>query len=131
MHSFDLRHRGFKHWVDFRLTNEAELGNTLPDKNGAYVIRDRCDFGRYLKTSDIVCIGHAPKQSLKNRISLYFKGYKNQRTNKKIHDWLLRFNTFQISWIEVDNAEKCEEIERELLNAYQEDHGELPPFNAQ
>lgn len=92
------------------------------------MIRDRYDFGRYLKTSDIVYIGCAPRQFMKKRILLYFKGDKSQKTNKRINNWLHRFDTFQISWIEAD-PDKCVEKERELLSLYKEDHGELPPFN--
>lgn len=135
MLSFDLRSLGFLEWHDFNLTSINKLQRDLPDKSGIYVIRDRREFGRFIKTSDIVYIGSA-KDTLKGRVRKYFSSDKTRLTNVRIISWLKRYDSFQISWIVLENQanenqleEQCRSYERSLLLQYEQDHGELPPFN--
>ena len=135
MLSYDLRALGFLEWHNFNLTSRDELRANLPVKDGVYVIRDRREFGRFIKTSDIVYIGSA-EGTLKDRISKYFSSDKTRSTNVRINSWLKRYDSFQISWIVLENQanenqleEQCRSYERSLLLKYEQDHGELPPFN--
>jgi excinuclease UvrABC nuclease subunit len=137
MLSYDLRSEGFVEWRDFNFNAKDELLNDLPDKSGVYVIRDRKEFGRFIKTSDIVYIGSAPKNTLKDRIKKYFNPEASQATNVRINAWLKRYDSFQISWKELENGtvnneqkeNQSKTFEKKLLNWYEQDHGELPPFN--
>jgi len=127
--SCDLRSEGFVEWRDFNFNAKDELLNALPPKNGVYVIRDRKEFGRFIKTSDIVYVGSTPKNTLKDRIKKYFNPEARQDTNVRINAWLKRYDSFQISWKELENGTVNNELETKLLNWYEQDHGELPPFN--
>jgi len=131
MISHDLATRGFTKWHPFNLETKKEILEALPDDtNGVYILRDKRKFGRYWGESDVVYIGCAPKQSLKKRISLYFRGDESQKTNKRIHDKLNLIKSLEISWITCQ-GEKAKSIEEDLLRLYEETHQELPPFNEQ
>jgi hypothetical protein len=131
MTSHELADEGFDTWYAFSLQTEQQVLEALPDDaTGVYVIRDKRKFGRYRGESDIVYVGCAPKQDLKKRISLYFRGHETQLTNKRIHDRLKLIDSLEISCLPCAGA-KAESIERELLRRYEDAHLELPPFNEQ
>jgi len=133
MISHELANEGFVKYYPFNLETKTrkQLLDTLPiNDNGVYILRDNHKFGRYWGESDIVYIGCAPKQSLKKRISLYFRGHETQRTNKRIHDKLEFIKSLEISW-QTCRGEDAEAIEDKILRLYEATHQELPPFNEQ
>ncbi len=73
---------------------------------------------------------------LRTRIGFYFHPGKTQGTSIRIHNKLKKYRNsplnFQISWIPIKGKNKdsnIKNIEKELLNKYEEEHGELPSWN--
>jgi hypothetical protein len=117
-------------WVRFGLDNKEEVLARSPQKPGVYMIRRDIVFGRFEGKSDICYIG-CTKRGLKTRVKEYFHPGPTQLTNKKINEKMGDYRiTLEISWKPSENFDEDTRIfERELLNIYEIDHKELPPFN--
>ena len=137
MNSRSLKELGFKRIGKWRLENgelEYSIEDGFKEKAGIYAFVLSSPFGRLKGESDILYIGKSDK-----RFETRFDGYKNpgctQRTNKRINQKLknlLEFTpncevfiyvcVFEHRWVLNDS-------ERKLLEIYESEHYELPPFN--
>lgn len=117
-------HPNLSKWLKF---NEQILPK-VPKKKGVYVIRleNKKNFGRLKGQSDVLYIGKTEAQNgLKQRISFYFRPGKTQLTNMRINSMQKKYK-MEIAWLTSDDSNN---LEHKLVNAYMEDHHELPPFN--
>ena len=132
MLSTDLKEKGFEESsYPFTESSKDDLLNSIPKNPGVYAIIKSYTFPRLLNETDICYLGKSNK-GLKKRIGDYFKP-GNRQTAKRIHEKMLLFDDLKIFYkIEEGNTKNwVRDYERELLNQYDEDHGELPPFNRQ
>lgn len=154
MKSSDLPERGFGTWLPFTRVGESALLSTLPEKFGVYVLRcNRCECPRRVGASDILYIGSATnKQGLQLRLRQYFHHGPTQWTNIRI---LARLDDcqlvgtargrslcrraadlptsggsdFAVTFMVTKSIPDAKMLEAALLEAYEIDHGELPPEN--
>jgi len=132
MKSADLIQEGFKIWYPFNLEAEQILIANLPRTHGVYIIRRKHHFGRFIGESDISFIGSATKKNgLKERIRQYYHPGPTQRTNQRILKLLNNIKDFELSYKEVASIVKAREIEKSILQRFEEEHGELPPLSRQ
>ena len=138
--SEDLEMWGFSEWHRLSFDNEEKLLKKLPLKTGIYAIKSDKPFGGFIENSDIVYIGSSreKKRGIRGRISQYFHPGPTQKTAKRINEKIIEYpNEFKISFLvkKVKKAKKVKKsnqvlsFENKLLTEYEEDHGELPPFN--
>jgi len=116
----------FRKWIPLQTVNKQ----VLPPVPAVYVLKhiEGC-FPRLIGESDILKIG-ATTNLLRRIIREYVKGAGGE-TTKRIHRYLMDYG--YMKKVELGFAEfrvdKCKPLERELLQQYEEDHHELPPWN--
>jgi hypothetical protein len=128
MNSNDLAPLGLTRWISFNRASERLLLNEAPREEGVYAIRRRTPFQRKEGTSDILYIGSAVNRvgGLQMRCRQYFHPGPTQHTNKRILALCGDCDDFEISFLA---AKLAKGVESELLQRYEDDHGELPPEN--
>src|SRR5208282_4723797 len=130
MKSSDLSQHGFGTWAPFSRLGERALLPTIPAKPGVYVLRRHKEYPRRVGTSDILYIGSATnQQGLKLRIRQYFHPGPTQRTNKRILALVGDCSDFDVSFVVTTSIPEAKILEAALLEAYEIQHGELPPQN--
>jgi excinuclease UvrABC nuclease subunit len=128
--SSDLTKYGFGAWLPFSRANEPLLLPQLPTRPGAYVIRRSTPYQRRKGLSDILYFGSAANaRGLKNRLSQYFHPGPTQRTNIRILNLVGGSSDFEVSVVTTDSIPDAKFLESTLLEAYEAEHGELPPEN--
>jgi excinuclease UvrABC nuclease subunit len=128
--SHDLTRAGFCNWRAFNPRGRKELLRDAPKSFGVYAIRRDTDFSRIRSASDIVYIGSATNQDgLWRRIGQFFSPGHLQSTNKRILALIGETVNYQIAWLLTDTKAKAKALESELLEHYEQEHGELPPEN--
>jgi hypothetical protein len=127
MDSAKLEHfdKGFSSWHLFNKKTAQEA----PLQHGVYVIRmhhGKC-FGRLRSESDIVYVGKSEAQSgIRERLISYFtKSGPTQWTDQRIHRLKEKYQ-WEIAWCQAQNPQ---DMERQLLKTYEEEHDELRPLN--
>ena len=116
----------FSDWMLFT----KELVPNLPNENGSYVFRTAGGnrISRVEGESDVLYIGSAvKKRGIRNRLGLFFNPSKKSSTGNRINSYLWK-NQMEVSYI---IESQPGDVEQKLLHQYQNEHGELPPFNHQ
>ena len=116
----------FSDWMLFT----KELIPNLPNAKGSYVFRTVGGnrISRIKGESDILYIGSTlKKRGIRKRLGLYFNPSKKSSTDNRINSYLWK-NQMEVSYI---IEAQPGNIEHQLLNQYQNEHSELPPFNHQ
>ena len=131
MDSASLAEYGFREWHKLSDLKTGSAG--LPHKPGTYVLRLNRHFERLKGKSDILYIGCTRRGgSLSKRILQCFLKGKGGRTTKRMHRNLMErgyLDRVEASWVTTPSGEKARELENQLLEGYEEDHEELPPWN--
>jgi excinuclease UvrABC nuclease subunit len=127
MDSKELRKRyGIRFWC--KLSDDLDdLKQKIPIESGIYVFK----LNRYLEKlkskSDILYIGSS-KNLQKRIINNYLKG-RGGPTTKRIHSYLIKrnyINFVEVGWKITKNYKN---LEVELINKFDKDHDQLPPWN--
>jgi len=129
MNSEDLRQHALASWRPFRPNAERQLLRAIPESPGVYALRAARPFGRFVGESDIVYIGSTTR--LRRRIRFYFHPGPTQLTNLRIRKMLKDRADVQLAFATSQDADEAKELEEHLLERYETEHGELPPFNRQ
>ena len=128
MDSNDLRSYGFTSWKNLSILAKNK-GTSISPIPGIYVFKLNKVFGRLQKMSDILYIGST--DNLYRRIyGNYIRG-SGGGTTQRIYTYLnnLKYlNKTEVSYIPSNNPKY---IEKKLLDEYEKDHHELPPWNRQ
>lgn len=127
MNSSDLLK--FDKWIQLDSLLDPQFQDKVPYESGIYVFRLDRIFGRLLGESDILYIGsNEGGGTINDRlIKNYLKG-TGGRTTRRIHHYLFRkdyVKKVSVCWIITRNFQ----FEKELLERYEEQHDELPPWN--
>ena len=131
MNSRQLGSRGFRGWYGLGQDDREELLKSVPRKKGVYAMKYQTQFGRFRGKSDLLYIGSSveKKRGLRGRIASYFHPGKTQKTSQRIHDLLQDTPGVNISFLAAPKVKDPRKREKELRKEYQNEHGELPPWN--
>lgn len=135
MDSQDLVGIGFKTWLPFNVDSEAYVLARVPNEPGVYAIRRRETFARVRGASDLLYIGSAtaagnPYQSgLRLRLRQYFHPGPTQRTNMRLKALIAGSKEYEIGYAVVPSKAIATELEADLIERYEKEHGERPREN--
>ena len=103
--------------------------NFIPDKTGVYVFRLNGEFCRLKGKTDILYIGSS-KSTLKKRLRFYNKPGPSQPTSQRLHKLLnmKEYKDVEIGWC-IYKEDEVRNIENILLEQFNKEHHELPPWN--
>ena len=127
MHSRDLAQ--FSKWVRFDTYLGPRFTEDIPCRSGVYVFRLDRSFGRLVGESDILYIGsNARGGTLYDRFMKNYLRGTGGRTTRRIHGYLFNrgyIGKAEVSWIATEDVQ----LEKDLLEQYEEQHHEIPPWN--
>lgn len=131
MNSQELTKYGFDSWHKFNFELMDTILELIPKKSGAYVIRYKELFGRFKVKSDLLYFGSAINKlgGMRARVKHYFKPGPTQETSKRINKFMQKIKGLEISYVVVEDNKKARQLERDLRNRYEGEHGEFPPWN--
>lgn len=120
-------------WVAFTSAVERQVLTGLPGSPGVYVILLGASENRHCGTSDVAYIGKATNQkALRGRVRQYFHPGPTQGTNIAMKQRLgLDGCSLRLGFIATDSGTAATRLESILLLQFENEHGELPPFNRQ
>ena len=125
MNSKDLKIYGFEVWMPL----DEQMIKSLPPEHGVYVMRLNRVFGRLKGESDILYVGST--DDLHQRIvNNYWRG-RGGETTKRIRNYLFSKNYLsqvEVSWVVCQSPKN---LEAKILERYENEHHELPPWNRQ
>ncbi len=132
MNSSDLEAFGFVGWFPFSFDQEDILLNRLPNSMGVYAIKFSASQSRRYKESDLAYIGKASNKSgLRLRIRQYFHPGGDNRTNLRMQRHIREHPILLLGYVTTANRSSTQVLESRLLLQFEQEHGELPPFNRQ
>ena len=129
MDSKELEKRyGIKLWC--KLSDDLnDLKQKIPKEPVVYALR----LNRYLEMvkgkSDILYIGSS-KDLQKRIIENYLKGVGGQ-TTKRIHKYLIERKYKNFIEVGLKRTKDYKNLEKKLLDKFEKDHDQLPPWNRQ
>lgn len=136
MNSENLRERGFEIYGEWKLSDTGKLEligrDGVLEGKGVYAFILCEEFGRLQGRSDILYIGRAKK--FETRLDRYSSNPdKSQITNRRVGDFLVRLleegYRIHVYFKVLNDDDDIGREERKLLEQYECEHYELPPFN--
>lgn len=131
----------WRKWI--KLTNELKITEENIEliqkethkKNGVYVVKVSKSIKRVKGKSDIVYIGRGVLNNRLRRLLKLFPAYVTKKTKKQrllfarkaLLNLVIHLNADV--WVTYKITDRHKELEKELLQRYQDDHIELPPLN--
>lgn len=107
----------------------------VPVAPGVYAFVSESPFRRFLGESDILKIGSGGGQrGLRGRLNGYYNPGPTQATNLRIFLAMDRYpwaelGPIVVCWKVTPDGASAAKLEGQLLMTYEEEHGELPPWN--
>lgn len=134
MQSTDLSRWGILRWEPITSENVPEVVAMIPAVVGVYVFKTRDMMGRVQGVSDIAYIGSSLREGgVQARVREHFYRRAPESTKDpsgRINQWTSAWGyDVDVGWLVRSSKELAATIERELLEAYEVDHHELPPLN--
>jgi excinuclease UvrABC nuclease subunit len=128
-----MQELGLASWMRFASDAERIVLAGLPTRPGVYVILLRESEQRRRGTSDIAYVGKATnRKGLRGRLSQYFHPGPTQSTNIAMKRRLCEDGcSLRVGFITVDSAVAATRLESDMLLQFENEHGELPPYNRQ
>jgi hypothetical protein len=130
MDSTCLPSLGVSSWMPLVCTTERIVLAGLPTTRGVYVIVLPTPEQRRRGASDIAYIGRATNRNgLQGRIRQYYHPGPTQSTNQAMKQRLYAEGcALRLGFVVSDSATR---LESDLLERFEAEHDELPPFNKQ
>ena len=131
MDSTDLAAYGIRNWRAIRLTNKDKVIVSIPILPGVYVFRTKQDVGRVRAGSDIAYIGKGTGPGgVQGRVREHFVPGSTGTTSGRVYQFMADGGwKLEIGWLIRAFPELADAIERQMMEAYELDHHELPPIN--
>lgn len=133
MDSTALGVHGISNWAAFGQLVDRQLLASLPTSPGVYAILFAQPEPRRRGSSDIAYIGRAVNQNgLRGRVRQYFHPGPTQSTNIAMRQRICAPGcTLRLGFVATNTAARARRLESDLLLRFEEEHGELPPYNLQ
>lgn len=132
MDSTALKAHSISNWAAFTQLAERQLLTALPTSPGVYVVLFSQPERRQRGASDIAYIGRAGNQNgLRGRVRQYFHPGPTQSTNIAMRQRIYAPGCTQLGFLATDTVATARRLESDLLLQFEEEHGELPPYNRQ